>query len=118
LVVASPEDGLAVSERVPVLAYAVDDTWPFDPAGILATARGILATARGILATARDRRSRTGAAVSCGVDAWSGTVRTLSPKAAGEAVTDNLFGPPHDAHADHKRHGSGQEPLYEDGTPV
>jgi hypothetical protein len=111
LVVASPEDGLAVSERVPVLAYAVDDAWPFDPAGILATARGILATSR-------DRRSRTGAAVSCGVDAWSGTVRTLRPKAAGEAVTDNLFGPPHDAHADHKRHGSGQEPLYEDGTPV
>jgi hypothetical protein len=80
-----------------LLAYAVDEAWPFDPAGIHATPR--------------DRRAGTGAAVSGGVNAWNGAIRTLCPDAAREAVTDNLLGPPHDAHADHERHGGGQEAL-------
>jgi hypothetical protein len=96
--VVSPEDGLAVSERIPFLAYAVDEAWPFDPSGIRATAG--------------DRRAGTRAAVSGGVDTGNGAVRTLRPKAAGKAVTDNFLGPPHDAHADHERDGGGHESLY------
>ncbi len=70
---------------------------------------GRLSAPPGIHATTRDRRTGTGAAVSGGVDARNGSVRTLRPEAAREAVTDNLLGPPHDAHADHERHGGGQE---------
>src|SRR5215216_7235225 len=93
-----------IFSRVPVLACTVDEAWPFDPSGIHATAG--------------DRRPGTGAAVSGGVDTGKGAGRTLRPKAAGEAVTDNPLGPPHYAHAEHKRHGSGQKPLYEDRTPA
>jgi hypothetical protein len=95
---------LAISEGVPFLAHTVDEAWTFDPSCVHATAG--------------DRRAGTRTVVSGEMDAWNGAGGALCPQAAGEAVTDDFLGPPHDAHADHERDGGSQKSLYEDRTPA